>query len=201
MEHLSGGKVPNSVVANELSQSQTLGAVLPGMMIEAVVDQSHTTQLRLHSWDGRKAATKPIVSFRGCTYKAAPVAAGLPFAVRFPSSSKAFGTATQLTSSMLKFLGRYANLQPDAAAVIVAFGLSSWFTDCFSVAPLLVFAGPSQRGDRSAAPYGVFLPTPYFVERDRRRGPSNSTPTSQSHVAGQPAQSRTTGNSSAAGGE
>jgi hypothetical protein len=134
--------VRNSVRTNELSRSQTLGAVLKDLMIEAVVDQSHPTQLRLHTWDGHRAATTPTVSFRGCTYTPAPTAAGLPRAVHFPGSSKAFGTATQLTSSMLKFLSRYASLLPDAATLIVAFGLSSWFTDCFSVAPKLYLLGP-----------------------------------------------------------
>jgi hypothetical protein len=138
----SGGRVPNSVQAEELSRSQTFGAVLPDLMIEAVVDQSHPTQLCLHTWDGRKAATTPTVSFRGCTYTAAPVAAGLSRAVRFPGSSKAFGKPEQLTSSMLRFLGRYASLPPDVAALIVAFALSSWVSDCFPVAPLLYLLGP-----------------------------------------------------------
>ena len=134
--------MPNSVQAEEFLQSQIFNMVLPDLMIEAIVDQSHPTQLRLHTWDGHKAATTPTVSFRGCTYTAAPVAAGLSRAARFPSSSKAFGTTAQLTSSMLKFLHRYASLSPDAAALIAAFALSSWFAECFPVAPLLYLLGP-----------------------------------------------------------
>ena len=155
--------MPNSVQTNELSRSQTLGAVLPDLMIEAVVDQSHTTQLRLHTWDGRKGATTPTVSFRGCTYMAAPVASGLPRAVRFPSSSKAFGTATQLTSSMLKFLSRYASLAPDAAAFIVAFGLSSWFVDCFPVAPILYLLGPDNEVTLLLRLMGCFCRRPILL--------------------------------------
>ena len=132
----------NSAQAKELSRSQTFGTALPNFMLEAVVDQNHPNQLRLHGWDGRKATTTPTISYRGCTYTAAPLEASLSRAVRFPSSSTAFGTAAQLTSSMLKFLGGYANLLPDAAALMVAFALASWFGDCFAVAPLLYLLGP-----------------------------------------------------------
>ena len=132
----------NSAQAKKPSRCQTFGAALPNFMMEAVVDQISRTQLRLHTWDGRKAETTSTVSFDGYTYIAAPVATGLSRAVRFPSSSKAFGTATQLTSSMLTFLGRYASLAPAASALIVAFSVSSWFVDCFNVAPILYLLGP-----------------------------------------------------------
>lgn len=134
--------MPHSAQAKELSRGQTFGAALPNLMMEAVVDQNHPDQLRLHSWDGRKAATTPTIRYRGCTYTAAPLEAGLSRAVRFPSSSTAFGTATQLTALMLKFLDGYATLLPDAAALMVAFALASWFVDCFSVAPSLYLLGP-----------------------------------------------------------
>ena len=155
--------MPNSVQAEELSRSQTFGAVLPNLMIEAIVDQSHPTQLRLHAWDGIKAATTPTVSFRGCTYTAAPVAAGLSRAVRFPGSSKAFGTAAQLTSSMLKCLFHYASLLPDAAALIVAFGLSSWFADCFPAAPLLYLLGPDNEATLLLRLMGCFCRRPILL--------------------------------------
>ena len=132
----------NSGQAQELSRNRTFGTALPNFIMEAVLDQNQPNQLRLHSWDGGKAATIPTISYGGCTYTAAPLEAGLSRAVRFPSASTAFGTATQLTSSMLKFLGGYANLPPDAAALMVAFALASWFVDCFSVAPLLYLLGP-----------------------------------------------------------
>jgi hypothetical protein len=138
----SGGTVPNLARAKELSTNPTFDAVLPDLIIEAIVDQTHPSQLSLHSWDGRKGATTSTVSSRGCTYKAARLAAGLSGAVRFPASSKAFGTATQLTSSMVRFLGRYASLPPDVAALIVAFALASWFPECFPVAPLMHLLGP-----------------------------------------------------------
>jgi hypothetical protein len=73
----SGGTVPNSGQAQELSRNRTFGIALPNFMMEAVLDQSQPNQLRLHSWDGRKAATTPTISYRGCTYTAAPLQAGL----------------------------------------------------------------------------------------------------------------------------
>ncbi|GAC1692591.1 MAG: hypothetical protein NVS9B5_34830 [Terriglobales bacterium] len=43
---------------------------------------------------------------------------------------------------MLEFLGHYAHLQPDAAALVVGFAFASWFVDCVPVAPLLYLTGP-----------------------------------------------------------
>ena len=62
--------------------------------------------------------------------------------VRFPLTSKPFGSAAKLTASMLAFLHRYAHLTPDVAAVLVAFAVASWFVDCVSVAPILLLLGP-----------------------------------------------------------
>jgi hypothetical protein len=134
--------VPNSVQAKKVSMRQIFCAVLPDLMIETVVDQSHPTQLRLHTWHGDKAATTPTAVHCGCTYTPAPIPNGLPRAIRFPGSSKAFGTATQLFASMSKLLDRYANLPPGTTEIIVAFSLASWFVDCFPVAPLLHLLGP-----------------------------------------------------------
>ena len=69
--------MPNSGQAQELSRNRTFGIALPNFMMEAVLDQSQPNQLRLHSWDGRKATTTPTISYRGCTYTAAPLQAGL----------------------------------------------------------------------------------------------------------------------------
>jgi hypothetical protein len=134
--------VHNSGQTKGLSSVQIFGIALPNLIIEAIVDRSHPTQLCLHSWNGRKARTTSTVSYRGCSYTAAPIAAGLSRAVRFPDSSKSFGTVAQLTSSMLKFLDRYARLPPDAAALIATFALSSWVEDCFVVTPMLHLLGP-----------------------------------------------------------
>ena len=57
--------MPNSAQAKELSRSRTFGAALPNFVMEAVLDQSHPNQLRLHSWDGRKATTTPTIKVCG----------------------------------------------------------------------------------------------------------------------------------------
>jgi hypothetical protein len=35
------------------------------LVIESILDPDHPNQLRLHLWDGRKAATVPAVTYRG----------------------------------------------------------------------------------------------------------------------------------------
>ncbi len=127
---------------NATSNIETFGLVWPDFVIESVIDPDHPNQLRLHTWDGRKATTVPTARHRGSTYTPAPIAAGLAQAVRFPSSSRTFGSARKLADSMLAFLHRYAHLSPDAACLLVAFCLASWFSDCLPVAPLLYLLGP-----------------------------------------------------------
>jgi hypothetical protein len=132
-----------SAQADRTSSIQTFGVVLPDLIIESILDPDHPNQLRLHTWDGRKAATTPTASYRGCTYTPAPVAGGLANAVRFPATSKPFGSAARLTASMLEFLSRYLGLAPDAAVLLIAFALASYFVDCFPVAPVLYLLGPA----------------------------------------------------------
>ncbi len=182
--------MPNSVQDQEPSPIQTFGVVLPQLMVEAIFDQSHPNQLRLHTWDGHRAATPPTVSRRGCTYAAAPVAAGLSRAVRFPGSSKSFGTAAQLTSSMLKFLGRYASLPPDVAALIVAFALSSWFVDCFPVAPSLYLLGPDNEATLLLRLMGCLCRRPILLSEVDIAALGTLPRDLESHPAGQPARAR-----------
>ena len=135
--------MPNSTQAKELSRSQTFGAALPDLMIEAILDQSHPNQLLLHLWDGRRAATTPAARHRGCTYTPAPIASGLSRKVRFPVASKSFGSAAKLCTSMLEVpVPLCQSAARCSGAVIVAFALSSWFADCFPVSPLLYLLGP-----------------------------------------------------------
>ncbi len=135
--------MPNrSVETDRMSCIPTFDVVLPDLTIESVLDPAHPNQLRLHTWNGRKVATVPTVSHLGHTYAPASIATGLAQAIRFPTGSKPFRSAQQLTSSMLEFLTHYAHLLPDVAALLVAFALASWFTDCLPVAPVLCLLGP-----------------------------------------------------------
>src|ERR1039458_608604 len=131
-----------SAQADRTSCIQTFGVVLPDLIIESILDPDHPNQLRLHTWDGRKAATTPTTSYRGCTYTPAPIAGGLANAVRFPATSKPFGSAAKLTASMREFLSRYVGLAPEAAALLIAFALATYFVDCLPVAPVLYLLGP-----------------------------------------------------------
>jgi hypothetical protein len=139
---LLGEAVPRPSRAQKPVRSQIFGRVLPDVVIETVRDQSYPNQLRLHTWDGRNGATAPTALYRGCTYTVAPIPNGLARAIRFPGPSKAFGTATQLSASMSRFLHRCANLPAGTTEILIAFSLASWFIDCFPVAPLLHLLGP-----------------------------------------------------------
>ena len=47
---------------NATSNIETFGLVWPDFVIESVIDPDHPNQLRLHTWDGRKATTAPTAT-------------------------------------------------------------------------------------------------------------------------------------------
>jgi hypothetical protein len=121
---------------------QVFGVALPEIIIEAVLDSNLPNKLCLHTWDGHKAATMPTIRYRGRTYQPAPIAGGLANAIRFPTTSKPFGSSARVTASMREFLSRHFGLAPEAADLLIAFALASYFVDCFSIAPVLCLLGP-----------------------------------------------------------
>ena len=121
---------------------QTFGEVLSRLMVESILDPDHPNRLCLETWDGCKAKTTPRVEHQGMTYVAGPVARGLMQAVRFPPASRSFGSAEKLISPMLEFLAKYSRVLPDAGSMLVAFALTSWFTDCAPLTPVLYLFGP-----------------------------------------------------------
>jgi len=134
--------VPARSQAAPTSNVQTFGGALRGLAMEFILDTDHPNQLCLHTWDGHKFATAVTVNYHGRTYAASPIASGLARSVRFPTASRPFGSAVRLTGSMAKFLTRHAHLMPDAAGLLIAFALVSWFPDCIPVVPLLYLIGP-----------------------------------------------------------
>ena len=126
----------------EEKTSQIFAVVLPELIVEAVLAPNLPKKLHLQTWDGRKAATMPSISHCGLTYQPRPIAGGLAHAIRFPPTSKPFGSAAKLTASMREFLSRYFGLAPHAADLLIAFALASYFVDCFPVAPVLYLLGP-----------------------------------------------------------
>lgn len=127
---------------------ETFGAVLLGLMIESILDPDDPSQLRLHTWDGRKTATTTAASYRGCTYTPAPIAAGLTKAVCFASTSKPFASTARLTTSIRQFLCHYVALTPEAVDLLIAFVVASHFVDCLPVAPVLILLGPDYEASR-----------------------------------------------------
>src|SRR5713226_6498658 len=124
------------------SAVETFSEVLSQLIVESIFDPDHPNRLCLETWNGRKAKIAPSVGHQGMTYVAGPVARGLMQTVRFPPASKSFGTAEKLISPMLEFLSKYAHVLPDAGSMLVAFALTSWFTDCARVTPVLYLLGP-----------------------------------------------------------
>jgi hypothetical protein len=131
-----------SAQAHRTSRIQVFCVALPKLVIEAVLDPDHPDELRLHTWDGRSAATTAATSHRGYTYAPAALCRGLATRVRFPVTSKAFGSTARLVASMREFLSRYIGLAPEAAFLLIAFALASHFVDCLPVAPVLFLLGP-----------------------------------------------------------
>lgn len=131
-----------SAPVEEEKTSQIFAVVLPELIVEAVLDPVLPNKLHFHTWDGRKTATKTSISYGGRTYRPAPISGGLANAVRFPTTSKPFGSAAKVTASMRELLSRYVDLAPEAVALLIAFALASYFVDCFPVAPVLYLLGP-----------------------------------------------------------
>jgi hypothetical protein len=132
-----------SVRTDQISCIQRFDLVLPNLTIESIHKPADPNRLQLHTFNGHKFATVSTVTHRGRTYAPASIATGLAQAIRFPRASQSFGSAQKLTTSMLEFLTRYAHLLPDAAALLVAFALASWFPNCIPVVPVLYLLGPA----------------------------------------------------------
>jgi hypothetical protein len=124
------------------SAIETYGAVLPNLLIEAVVDLDHRDQLRLETWNGHRSKTAPRACYQGRTYVAGPINAGLMQVVRFPPSSQMFGSVASLVSSVREVFFRYTNASAEVTSILAAFTLASFFTDCVPVAPILDLVGP-----------------------------------------------------------
>ena len=140
----------------------TFGVVLPSLVIESVSDPEHPDQLRLLTWDGKKASTSVAVHYHGRTYAPAHPG-GLARAVRMPTRSKSFGSTTKLIASMREFLCRYTGLAPEAATLLVAFSLASWFVDCFPVAPILCLLGPEGEAGLALRALGCLCRRPVLL--------------------------------------
>jgi hypothetical protein len=121
---------------------ETLGATLPDLMLEAVLDPGHSGQLQLHTWNGRRSTTKTKLEHRGASYIPMKLTSSVVQLVRFAPPSLPYGSTRRLVSCLREFLSTYARLQPEECDLLVAFALASWFCDCMTVAPVLYLSGP-----------------------------------------------------------
>ncbi len=126
---------------------ETYRAAFPNLLIEGVADPKRPDQLRLHTWDGRRAKTASQVSYQGQTYVAGPLTAGLAQCVRFPPGSRPFRSVAKLVSSTRDVFCRYANPSEEVTNILAAFSLASSVADCLPRAPILHLVGPESEVD------------------------------------------------------
>jgi hypothetical protein len=142
---------------------ETFGEAMPGLMLESVVDPDHPDHHLLHSWNGRRTTTASRVVHEGVSYVPKKLNGGLAQSVRFAHPSLPFGSPAKLISSLRDFLSSYARLQPEAADLLVAFGLASWFCDCMPVAPVLCLFGPDSAVSRVLRLLACFCRRPVLL--------------------------------------
>ena len=133
------------ITGNEISANaviETFGEALPELILESVVDPDRPDHLLLHTWDGHRTTTGQKIEQAGVSYIPKNLGNGLVQSIRFAPPSLPFGSPAKVISSMRDFLFTYAHLQPEAAALLVAFAISTWFCDCMPVAPVLCLFGP-----------------------------------------------------------
>ncbi|MCU1299983.1 MAG: hypothetical protein JWQ87_267 [Candidatus Sulfotelmatobacter sp.] len=135
MSHKGSPQIDSSCI-------QIFSMVSNELMIDSVLDPEHPHKLRLHTWDGRKTATALITRVCRHTYIPVPIVGALAAAVRFPTTSRSFGTAAKLTASIREYSSRYVRLGKEAIDILIAFALASYFVDCLPVSPILCLLGP-----------------------------------------------------------
>lgn len=146
-----------------MSSVETFGESLPGLLLDCVVNSNNPNQLALHTWNGRRAATVGSVEHAGVNYVAANLSNSPARSVRFPPPSTSFGSTVKLISTLREFLWTYGHLEPVVVALLVAFGLASWFCDVFSLAPVLYALGPASAVTHSMRLVACFCRRPLLL--------------------------------------
>jgi hypothetical protein len=154
------------ITGSEISSDgavETFGEALPGLMLESVVDPDHPGHLLLHTWNGHRTTTARKIEHGGVAYIPKNLGSGLVQSVRFAPPSLPFGTPAKVISSMRDFLSTYARLQPEVADLLVAFGLTTWFCDVMTVAPVLYLLGPDSAVSQTLRLLGCFCRRPILL--------------------------------------
>src|SRR5271157_1593476 len=108
-----------------MSAIETFGEVVPGLMLESVVDPDHprpSPPARLEWSPGHHTTQRRT---RERVLHPQELSSGLVQSVRFAPPSLPFGSTTKLITSLRDFLSTYARLQPEVADLLVAFALST----------------------------------------------------------------------------
>jgi hypothetical protein len=123
---------------------ETFGEVLPGLLMEKVVDPRRPECLLLHTWDGSKPTTVEKVEYKDLTYVSARLKSGLGASVRFPPPSKDFKSTKELISRIRDVLSKYGNLHRKDTDLLITFGVATWFCDFMPSAPILYLSGSEE---------------------------------------------------------
>ena len=127
---------------HQIASTEIFDHTSPNFSIECIRNPANPSVLTLHSFDGKRYQLSETIRHQGRTYTSARADTGLVQSVRFPVISELFGSSDKLVASITELLLRYCPLVPDAADIVAAFALGSWFVDCLPVSPLLYLLGP-----------------------------------------------------------
>ena len=157
-----GENMPKSAQTKELSPTHIFGAVLPDLAIETILDRSDPTRLRLHTWEDENPRQHQPLAIAVANIRLLQFQPG--FLVRFVFQVRARHSEQPRNSlPPCEVLERLLQSAARCGCARHCVRSSSWFTDCFPVAPTLYLLGPENEAS-PAAPGGVSLPPPYFVE-------------------------------------
>ena len=123
----------------------TFGEIFQDLHFEAVIDPQNPQSLQLHSRDGTRLSTSPQIEHHGQTYVPAKLTEGLAQIVRFPLPSTEFSSPQKLTDAMAELFCTFGRTTKENSNILAVWALSTWFVDCFRIAPILHLTGPSTR--------------------------------------------------------
>jgi hypothetical protein len=127
---------------NEKSRlTPTGGAVLrDGTFLELVRNPQNGAEGLLLHRSRRDDTIAGGVSYKGCDYITSEGARTIR---HLPSTPEPYGTTAGLFNRLAEFIAKFSGMDEEEAALLAFFSLSSFFCDCFTMAPsLLLFGEP-----------------------------------------------------------
>ncbi len=121
----------------EVSPAPSFGEITPDLRFEATTNPAKSNALQFHVQKGNRFYTTAQVEHQDQMYYPAPINDGLAQAVRFPPPSARFGSPSKLTESVAEFIRNFGKTSREDADLLAAFAISTWFVDCFRLAPVL----------------------------------------------------------------